>query len=228
MTFRRLKKEITTLLQAPNLTPGLAVIVDMPADQAVNPLFSLLYHHHDQVRWRAVTAIGLVVAALADRDPAPARVYMRRLMWHLNDESGGIGWGSPEAMGEIMARHCLLAREYAAILISYLAPWGNYLEHEPLQQGVLWAVGRLGRSRPHRVHEAGPLLLPFLSSPSPSLRGLAAWAAGPVLNAELKIMLEGLKHDSAEFTLYWEEQLSACTIATATEASLSWDNKKIT
>jgi len=36
-------------------------------------------------------------------------------MWSLNDESGGIGWGAPEAMGAIMARHTGLADEYANI-----------------------------------------------------------------------------------------------------------------
>ena len=30
-------------------------------------------------------------------------------MWTLNDESGGIGWGSPEVMGEILAAHKGLA-----------------------------------------------------------------------------------------------------------------------
>ena len=46
--------------------------------------------------------MGVVVAGLAEHDMESARVVMRRLMWNLNDESGGIGWSSPEAMGEIM------------------------------------------------------------------------------------------------------------------------------
>ena len=222
MTFRRLKKEICALLQAPDLAPGLAAIAALPADQAINPLFSLLYHHLEQVHWRAVTAIGHVVAALADTDPAAARVYMRRLMWHLNDESGGIGWGSAEAMGEIMARHPLLAREYATILVSYLAPWGNYLEYAPLQQGVLWGVGRLGRSRPHLVQDTGDLLVPFLTSSSVPLRGLSAWAVGPVMTPELKRLLVGLQNDRMVFTLYREERLEAFTVSMAVESSLDW------
>ena len=55
------------------------------------------------IRWRAVSAMGIVTAALADARMDAARVIMRRMMWQLNDESGGIGWGIPEAMGEIMA-----------------------------------------------------------------------------------------------------------------------------
>ncbi|MEA3417440.1 MAG: hypothetical protein U9R02_15080 [Thermodesulfobacteriota bacterium] len=53
--------------------------------------------------------MGVVVSNLADHDMESARVIMRRLIWNLNDESGGIGWGSPEAMGEIMARNNRLA-----------------------------------------------------------------------------------------------------------------------
>ncbi len=65
--------------------------------------------------------MGRVAADLADRDMESARVVVRRLMWNLNDESGGIGWGSPEAMGEIMACHEGLAEEYSCILISFYA-----------------------------------------------------------------------------------------------------------
>ena len=55
--------------------------------------------------------MGAVVAHLAEKDMESARVVMRRLMCSLNDESGGIGWGAPEAMGEIIASHEGLASE---------------------------------------------------------------------------------------------------------------------
>jgi len=53
--------------------------------------------------------MGRVVSSLAEKDMESARVVMRRLMWNLNEESGGIGWGCPEAMGETMARSAPLA-----------------------------------------------------------------------------------------------------------------------
>ncbi|NIR18057.1 MAG: HEAT repeat domain-containing protein, partial [Desulfobacterales bacterium] len=77
------------------------------------------YNEDQDVRWSAVKAMGRVVAKMADEDMESARVIMRRLMWNLNDESGGIGWGSPEAMAEILTCHDGLAKEYAHILISY-------------------------------------------------------------------------------------------------------------
>jgi hypothetical protein len=90
----------------------------------------------EKVKCAAVKAMGAVVAKLADHNMEAARIIVRRLMWNLNDESGGIGWGSPEAMGEILARHRGLAGEYAHILISYIREDGNYLENQVLQEGV--------------------------------------------------------------------------------------------
>jgi hypothetical protein len=227
MTFRRLKKQIKSLLQAPSLDQILPAVTQLPARQTISPLFSLLYHGDEEIRWRAVSAVGAVVAQMASEDLAGARVCMRRLMWQLNDESGGIGWGAPEAMGEIMARHKTLAEEYAPILVSYLAPWGNYLEHEPLQEGVLWALGRLGRRRPQHVQPAAPLLAPFLNSPHAALRGLSAWAAGPILTANLKPEIEVLGRDSSIFRLYWDGHIKSRTVAWAAIAALNRHNEPV-
>ncbi len=82
-----------------------------------------------------------------------ARIVLRRIMWNLNDESGGIGWGSPEAMGEILGQSPELAREFNSILFSYLDPDGNYLEHEMLQRGVLWGIGTYLESNPQDLNK---------------------------------------------------------------------------
>ena len=60
----------------------------------------------------------------------------------------GIGIGRIGGqMADAMARNEKLALEYECILISYIQPEGNYLEHEGLQRGVLWGIGRLARNR---------------------------------------------------------------------------------
>ena len=48
---------------------------------------------------------GEVVSKIAESDLEFARTVMRRLMLSLTEESGGIGSGVAEAMGEIMARN---------------------------------------------------------------------------------------------------------------------------
>ncbi len=212
-TGRQLKEKIRELLLQPDLESGLAQIGDMPARKAINPLFSFLCSLEELLKWRSVTAIGEVATKLAVADLESARVIMRRLMWHLNDESGGIGWGCPEAMGEILARHQKLAEEFGCILISYIRPDGNYLEHETLQRGVLWGIGRLAHARPKLLEDSVAYLLPFMQAEDPYLRGLAAWASGPLRNKNTESALKRLKEDNAKLKVYLNGFLKVYTVA---------------
>jgi len=129
---RLLKGKVLELLRSPDARMAEAEIDRLSASQVVNSFISFLYSTDEQIKWRAVTVIGASVAKLADKDMEGARTVVRRLMWNLNDESGGIGWGSPEAMGEILARHQGLAEEYVHMLASYTREEANYLEDEVL------------------------------------------------------------------------------------------------
>ncbi|RZB34491.1 MAG: hypothetical protein SRB1_00259 [Desulfobacteraceae bacterium Eth-SRB1] len=210
----QLKKEIFELLGHKDFEKGLEKIIQLPARQAVNPLFSFFYNIDETVKWRAVTAMGAVVSNLADHDMESARVIMRRLVWNLNDESGGIGWGSPEAMGEIMARHDRLAQEYANILVSYINPDGNYIEHEALQRGVLWGIGRLSHVRPEFVRDSEHFLIPYMESKDANLRGLAAWTARTICTTKTKSFLLRLGNDNSKIKIFLNNSLIECTVGT--------------
>ncbi|MCK5486979.1 MAG: HEAT repeat domain-containing protein, partial [Desulfobacterales bacterium] len=209
---RQLKKKIQKLLQQKNLESGLAEIGRLPARKAINPLFSFLCSLDELLKWRAVTAMGEVVDRLADEDIESARVIMRRYMWNLNDESGGIGWGCPEAMGEIMARNENLAQEFWCILISYIRSDGNFLEHEILQRGVLWGIGRLAHARPQLLKDSVDSLHPYMQADDPYLRGLAAWASGPLRNKSTESVLKRLKEDDAKLNVFFEGHLKKCSV----------------
>ena len=213
MGGRQLKKEVFELLSDKDFEKGILKISGFSARAVVNPLFSFFYNSDELIKWRAVTAMGLVVSNLADNDMESARVVMRRFIWNLNDESGGIGWGSPEAMGEIMARHGRLAGEYHKILISYIMPDGNYIEHEILQRGVLWGIGRLAHARPNLVKDFAHLLCPYMESPDPALRGLASWAAGLFDCETTNRLLKNLENDQATLTFYLDGTLEELTVA---------------
>ncbi len=193
---------IQQFLQAEDFKEALEAICQLPPRQAVNPLFSFLCCMDERVKWRAVTAMGRVVSELAASDFESARVIMRRFIWQLNDESGGIGWGCPESMAEAMAQNDGLAREYGCILISYLQPEGNYLEHEILQRGVVWGIGRLAHTRPALARSAATLLLPYMESTDSTLRGLAVWAAAPIAGRETIPKLKALVNDQGELSIY--------------------------
>ncbi len=210
---RHLKKMVLSLIENNSFEVATEALLKIPPRRAINPLFSLLYNTAPMIRWRAISAMGGVVTHQAATDMASARNIMRRLMWNLNDESGGIGWGSPEAMGEIMASCPALAQEYAFMLISYVHPLGNFLEHELLQQGSLWGFGRLSHARPNLLQDAAKLLIPFMKAQDAPRRGLAAWAAGPLSSLETKPLLEVLSRDMSEITIYLNHQLVKKTVS---------------
>ena len=212
MGNRQLKKKILALLKNEAFEKNLEEICRMPARRAVNPLFSFFYNPDELIKWRAVTAMGAVVARLAHEDFESARIVMRRLMWNLNDESGGIGWGSPEAIGEIMARQDRLAKEYAGILVSYINPAGNFLEHEMLQRGVLWGLGRLAHVHPELVKDAAAHLLPFMRSEDAVHRGLAAWVAGAISSEITQLSLKYLVKDETRIRIFINMKMIDCTV----------------
>ena len=221
MGGRQLKKKILALLNDDEFEKSLETVCLMPARQAVNPLFSFLYHKDEWIKWRAITAMGAVVACLAHEDLESSRIIMRRLLWNLNDESGGIGWGSPEAMGEIMARHEGMAKEYADILVSFINKTGNYIEHEILQRGVLWGLGRLAYVRPGLVRYATAYLDPFLHSKDPNLRGLAAWVAGAIPSEMTTSSLMHLIDDEASINIFIDMRMKKNTVSRLAAAALS-------
>jgi len=195
------------ILRSGPMDKALERLSELPARRVVSPLFSLLLSTDSRTKWSAVNAIGVIVSRLADLDMESARVIIRRLMWQLNDESGGIGWGCPEAIGEILARQPPLAEEFASILVSYVREDGNFLEYEPLERGAVWGIGRLGQVNPLLVEHAKPHLLPFLEARDASLRGLAAWALGVLRAKEARERLEALLDDDARAEIYLDGEV---------------------
>jgi len=221
MGGKQLKKKVFELLNDKDFEKGIFKISGFSARAVVNPLFSFFYNNDELIKWHAVTAMGVVVSSLADNDMESARVVMRRLIWNLNDESGGIGWGSPEAMGEIMARHEGLAKEYHKMLLSYMMPDGNYIEHEILQRGVLWGVGRLAHSRPHLVKDFASFLVLYMISKDAMLRGLSAWAAGPLDNKVTESSLKNLAYDNEKIRFFSDKHFVDCTVGSLAAEALS-------
>ncbi len=154
---------------------GLRKILALPPRQVINPLIGALLHRDERLRNEAIKAIGLVVARLAEEDIEAARIIMRRFMWMLNEESGGIGWGVPQAMAEVMVQSPELAKEYLAIFLSYIWEDGNYLEFTPIQREVLKGILRLVEFYPDLLwrYSAVEYLERLLDSQDPEVKALA-------------------------------------------------------
>ncbi len=218
---RKIKKRVLQLL-AGDLATARQELEQYDEHGLVNPLFSALYRPEEVLRWQAVTLFGEVLARLADKDMEAARIVMRRYIWSLNDESGGIGWGAPEAMAEGIYHHDRLCDEYVHMLLSYVQPDGplehqdgNYLELPALQRGLLWGIARVAEKRAGVLLEknVAPALLQYLSSDDYVVRAFAARALGLLGAVEAEESLQGLLTDSNEVQFYHEGEFTAVTVA---------------
>jgi hypothetical protein len=156
--MKKIKTDVLKFLEQDDFEKNLKDIHQFPAMKVVNALLSFLVTTNHTIKKHTVIAMGEVVSRIAEEDIESARIIMRRLMLSVTEESGGIGWNTPEAMGEIMARSEQLANEYHKILISYTMGGGNELDFEGLQKSVIAGLRRLAKVRPHMVKEVIHLL----------------------------------------------------------------------
>lgn len=202
MGRRQIKKEVITLLSTHDPESILEKVEKIPRKSLLHPLFTALCNPLEKVRWNAVLCFGRVVPEIAENNFEDARIVMRRFLWMLNDESGGIGWGAPESMAEIMCRHDQLRSEYLHMLISYmrddgeeLFQDGNFLELPLLQRGLLWGIGRLCHTFPAEMSKMGIAddLSGYLYSRDEQVQGMTLWALGnlgcPVDSGALKAVV---------------------------------------
>ncbi len=208
---RDVKKKVFKLLESSDGEGRLKELLDLPLQKVVGPLFSSLCNADPLVKWRGVTAFGLVVPRMADASMEQARIVMRRFMWSLNDESGGIGWGAPEAMGEIMANHEKLAKEYHSILCFYIhegeSEGDTFLEHALLRRGAVWGIARLAEVRPDMAAMATKDLVKTLHDEDASLRGLACLALGRIRAREARPDMEKLIQDPSRMELFKDGEI---------------------
>ena len=120
---------------------------------------------------RTVTLTPAGISFLED-----AKNVIRRFMWHMNEESGNIGWGIPEAFGEALAQSRPLADDFYRVLFSYVrAKEGDntWCDYAPLRLSCYRAVERVMQARPDLRHEALCILHNAKDDPDPACRELA-------------------------------------------------------
>ncbi len=153
---RELKSKIYDILQNDDWYKSLIELITIQKSTVSSALFSFVYNPNPIIKWRAVSAFGILSDILSDNDIDKIRILVRRCIWMLTEESGGIPWGVPEVIGEILAKNKQMATEFNNMLMSYIYESDgpeNYLEHTPLRQGVYWGILRLAQSFPKKVTE---------------------------------------------------------------------------
>ncbi|MBQ9406632.1 MAG: HEAT repeat domain-containing protein [Desulfovibrio sp.] len=175
--MRSAKQKLRAYLESPDWRTHLDAIASGGMGN-VGPLFSLL-PLEPRTMHRAAVALGQLTARLAENQPETARNILRRLMWHLNEESGNMGWGIPEAFAETLAASESLARDFHRVLVSYIIDLGrddNYCDNDVLRRSCYWAIGRLAQARPQLCLVARPWLVKGLAEQDAVCQGMAAWA----------------------------------------------------
>ncbi len=200
---RKVKKQVSAILEDFTRSEALHRLEEIPDEQLVGHLFSHFYNMNELIKFRSTTAMGELVLRISGKSMEKARIILRRLMWNLNDESGGIGWGSPEAMGEILSLSPELALEFKSILFSYMDHRGNHIEHEMLQRGVIWGIGTYLAVAPQDLTEiTKSQIFSHLHSKDPVKRGFAIRA---LINAncfDCQIIPEHILHDGDCINIY--------------------------
>ncbi len=230
MNRRQRKKLLLASLTSKDFQQVRDALSQIDALETINALFSGLCAISETVRWNTVRAFGVVVPEIANTKLEKARVIMRRFLWSLNDESGGIGWGAPEAMAEIMVHHERLFAEYHHMLISYmredgpeLHADGNYLELPMLQRGLLWGIGRLCEIKPEVMIKAGVPedLIQYLDSEDTVVSGLAVRALNYCGDFSQKTKVEKLLTAKTQITFLDQER---CVTTTVQELATNYLN----
>jgi len=150
--FRNNKKYIREWIQRKDWTKDASLPIELAHAtemEIVNALFACL-PQGDLITDRAAFILGATIAELYTKNKEQSQICIRRLMWHMNEESGNIGWGIPQAFGQSLAQCAGLAKTYHNILISYIYNTvgdGNYCDHPPLRHACYEGVYIMGLAR---------------------------------------------------------------------------------
>ena len=132
-----------------------------------------LYDLDEMLRWPAIETAGQFMRLwwLEGREEK-VRIYIRTLFWSMTDESGGIGWSSPQTIAEIISNIPVLIDPYGNMMIAHS------VDEPPLVKGCLWGIGRLGRLITDSVNLFKDKILEVFRIEDPETLGLASWALG--------------------------------------------------
>jgi len=158
-----IKQTIRQLLEQNDLKAVAALVL---ANRGVmSQLVRMAYERDTLVGWRAIKAIGFAARALVYTDAEFLRITMRKLLWSLSDESGGIGWAAPEILGEIVSADPPAFSDIIPLIAEVYE-----IEEKVFRPGVVYALARIAESSPERVACFQKIVITALSDNEPLVR----------------------------------------------------------
>lgn len=156
-----------------------------------------LYDLDERIRWSAIEAIAKFMERWWHSGrQEKVRTYIRTLFWSMNEESGGIGWSSPQTIAEIIMHIPELIDHYGSMMIAHS------IEEPPLMKGGAWGIGRLGTKIAASVEVFREKVLAVFQEDDCETLGLLAWAMGRTGFSPAMPYLEKLLQRKCPVTIY--------------------------
>jgi hypothetical protein len=145
------------------------------ATKVLRYLTGRLYSADESEKWKAVRALGVLAETQDLISEKRLRELVRRFFWSLNDESGAVPYGIPEAIGELLAVRPAL-REYFLPMLCSMVHYQDTVQAGVIERGVFWALGRIGPAAAQCSPEAVEAIRSAAERhPDPETRKTAAW-----------------------------------------------------
>ncbi len=158
--MQSLKKKIQDALESNDLDTVASLVNENRRALAI--LVRISYDKETLAGWRAIKAVGLAAKELVKTDFEFLREAVRKLLWSLSDESGGIGWSAPELLGEIVSADPKRFSDIIPLIAQVYE-----IEEEVFRPGVVYALARIAETAPERVAVYQKIILMSLAEKDP-------------------------------------------------------------
>jgi len=156
--------------------PQVAELARREPGRIISYLTRRLCSADETFKWKAVRAFGVIAGDREAMAEDRIRELLRRFVWLLSDESGNVPFGVPEAFGEVLLARPEFQEEFLPLLCS-LSYDPERLQTGAIEQGVFWALGRVGQPVASCSPEAVETVIRAAHQhPDAQTRSVAAWA----------------------------------------------------
>ncbi len=200
--MQSLKRDILHALESDDLNAVISLAKENR--KILSRLVRIAYDKETLAGRRAIKAIGLLAREFVKTDPAFLREAIRKLLWSLSDESGGIGWSAPEILGEIVSADPARFSDIIPLIAEVYD-----IEEKVFRPGIVYALGRIAEVDPALVAAHKDIVIRALSDHDPLVKVYAIeliTALKTLISSEdldiIKKQIEKLKSDRAEVWIY--------------------------
>jgi hypothetical protein len=197
-----MKQAVTAALEAEDYETILTLAFQ--SRKILSVLVRLAYEKETLTGWRAISAVGKVASVFVRSNYDFLRETIRKLLWSLSDESGGIGWAAPEILGEIVSAD----PEKMSDIIPLITE-AYYIEEKVFRPGVLYALKRIAETSPDSVVPFQHVIMDGLSEQEPLARLYALELVGllnslilPENSERIRNSIKSLLQDRAEAWIF--------------------------